>query len=218
MRNNFQAKANRIVKAAEDAAEAVAGAIGTPENPDVEFNPMADPEVVALVKEIEAEAAKIHSVQELSRLQQKLMRLLTMAMARSPIKTWTSLADASANLYRMILYARRVEADMPAMQDPAIIRQEAARQLLEEVASVLNSEEQRILGGMLEVAADRLGQKNGVQMIAHEVPADDKDDAIDAPAIPDMPAPPTVPIGSPKPPQEPVAAGSAAAGGKKNPW
>lgn len=173
IRSSFHGKATRIADAAQSAAAAVIGAvraeapIGSPDNPEIPVLPENDSEVQDLLQEIEDEARNIHSVGELSRLQNKLMRLLTMAMARNPMRSWVALADASANLFRMILYARRVEADMPTKNDPAVLRQEAGRQMMDEVASVLDKDEQKALGILLQAAAERLAAKRGMPLITH---------------------------------------------------
>ena len=74
---------------------------------------------------------------------------------------------------KLTLQLARVEAEMPTQPNPIIVRQQAAKQLMRELGSVLSIEEQRVMGEMIQVAATRLAAQNGVSASPESIAVDD---------------------------------------------
>ncbi|HLA78709.1 MAG TPA: hypothetical protein VJU18_14110, partial [Vicinamibacteria bacterium] len=168
----FSAKARVMVADAKEAVGSLTKAMSGQKPADEaevdgvpvrsQLDPMADPKVRELMAEIEGMALTGRSMSDLHRLQQTLGRLLTVVMARAPIRSWNELGEVAASFYKMILYSRRVEAEMPPNQDPVALRQEAGRQLMQELGGVLTPEEQDQMGRLMQAAAGRLQARRGL--------------------------------------------------------
>jgi hypothetical protein len=154
------AQINHAAKGMEQVAIGAAGALIRAQDPPLSpsDNPGNDPEVKAILAEIRELSPQVRNTQGMVRLQEVLLRLLTLILAKSPVKSWTGLSTAVESLHRMILFTRRVEADMPPHQDPIAMRQDAARQMMREIGEVLTKDEQQALADILQKASDRLGR------------------------------------------------------------
>lgn len=156
-----------IIKAA--AAQALtsnagdkAGSIIDPEDIKT-WNPMADPEVLALVEEIRREAKLITQHSDLSALQRKLVKTSILIATKMPVYTWESLNSIMDSLSRALLWTRKVEADLPQSKaDPVLLRQEAGRQLMHELREVLDPAEQQALATLVMTGANRIMAKKGL--------------------------------------------------------
>lgn len=60
---------------------------------------------------------------------------------------------------------------MPAAYDPVVLRQQAAQQMMREIGSVLNHDEQVELARMLTVATERLMARRGSEALPVSVAA-----------------------------------------------
>lgn len=149
--------ADTIGRSAERAVEAAAAAVGAVV-PGI-LDPKKDPQICALLTRINEAVPEAGTMADLARVQRLLLKLLTSILDKAPIKSWDSLGSAAAEMYRMLLYARRVEADLPPSHDPVALRQDAARELLQELGAVLTKEEQDQVNGLLREAARRLKAK-----------------------------------------------------------
>lgn len=115
---------------------------------------MADPELRPLFDELWEGLRTARTAQDMARLRPLLLRLHAMTALRFPVAL--DLLQVLAEATKLVLTTQKVEAELPAASDPVVLRQQAARQLMMEVGSVLNHDEQDELARMLKVAADRL--------------------------------------------------------------
>lgn len=121
------------------------------------WNPLTDEEVSKLLAEIGEEARAVTGHSDLSGLQRKLSRLSVIVATKMPVQTWETLQSMLEALSRNILWARKVEADMPpSPHDPILLRQEAGRQMMKELKSVLSAEDQAALAIIMKRGADKL--------------------------------------------------------------
>ena len=69
---------------------------------------------------------------------------------------------AIESLSRAMLWARKTEASLPkTAADPIALRREAAAQMMRELRSVLNVDEQATLARVMKIGADRLVERHG---------------------------------------------------------
>jgi len=150
--------ATSVLKETEAVAEAMTRARATaPAFDDPQSNPLADPEIAQALAEIEAEALAISPHSNLTSLQRKLSRLAVLIATKAPIRSWPSLQVSIESLSRAMLHARKVEAELPPTgADHALLRKEAAAQMMKELKSVLSVDEQAELARLVKVGADRL--------------------------------------------------------------
>ncbi|MEK7215804.1 MAG: hypothetical protein AAB289_09455, partial [Chloroflexota bacterium] len=129
-----------------------------------ESGPRADPTVRALMGQLE-EMARGTAAFDMTKASRVFLQIMTIALVRVAAEgNWVDLRRNAAKLHKLILQARKLESKLPPAHDPVTLRQEAARQLMQELGSVMTPEEQNLLGGMLQVAADRLQAKRaGIQ-------------------------------------------------------
>ena len=145
------------VSAAMDRAAARTGQVMDPK-----LDPMKDAEIVTLINDMVSEARIMTAHSDLQVLQRKLMRVAVIVNGRAPVQSWAGLALVMEGLSRTILYARRVEAEIPSSSaDPVLLRREAAGQLMRELKSVLTPEEQNTLATIVKAGADRLMKRGG---------------------------------------------------------
>lgn len=115
---------------------------------------MADPELRPLFDELWEGLRTARTAQDLARLRPLQLRIHGMTALRFP---WAlDLLQVLVEATKLVLSTQKIEAELPIDRDPAHLRQQAARQLLMEAASVLNASEQDELGRILRVAAERL--------------------------------------------------------------
>ena len=145
--------------AAAARGELVALADGTLIDPQVvrNWNPLKDEEIAALVDEVHREARQITQHSDLTALQRKLAKVSILVSTKMPVYTWESLQTILDGLSRTVLWARKVEADIPQSgADPVLLRQEAGRQLFRELRDVLSKEDQEALAVIVKRGADAI--------------------------------------------------------------
>lgn len=120
---------------------------------------MADPELRPLFDELWEGYRVARTAQDVARLRPLLLRLHGMTAVRFP--TALDLLQVLADATKLVLTTQKVEAELPAANDPVVLRQQAARQLMMEIGSVLDHDEQDELARMLKVATDRLMAQRG---------------------------------------------------------
>lgn len=127
-----------------------------------DLNPLADHEIRQALDDIQRVALDMTAHSDLTGLQRKLARLSILVAAKAPIYSWPGLRDAIEGLSRAMLHARRVEARLPETgADPVVLRKEAASQMMRELKSVLNPEEQAVLARVMKAGVDRLMKGQG---------------------------------------------------------
>lgn len=203
---NLPPKGVRATKAMKIRAQLVQAAMPAADGvPDPRTPWLADPDIRPVFDLYWSGLKAAQKGEDLVRLRPIQLKLHAMVAAKYPwaVDCLRTLAETS----KLLLFAQKVEATMPPAHDPAVLRQEAAKQLMLEIASVMSQEEQRALGDMIKVAADRLALKKGQPLMPTTMP--------EPPERVDPPFPgqgtvqtsvPAVPAGAPQPKAE------------KNPW
>lgn len=145
------------------------GAAG--EEPGEEVPPwMADPELRPLFDELWEGLRMARTAQDLARLRPLQLRIHGMTALRFP---WAlDLLQVLAEATKLVLTTQKVEAELPAANDPVVLRQQAAQQLMREIGSVLGPDEQDELARMLRVATDRLMARRGWEALPASVAGD----------------------------------------------
>ncbi len=152
LRGPIKANARSITAATLQAISAVGqGSV----SPDGQFDPKSDPEVARVLALIQETTADVRSTPDLARLQRLILKLLVLILAKAP-HTLTSMFGSAMELYKLTVFTRKVEAELPVTFDPITIRQDATRQLLQELGAVLTKEEQETVNGLLREAARRV--------------------------------------------------------------
>lgn len=157
-RGPFRAGARDIARSTVRAVEEIGklAGLGTPGVRRDVASPTDDADVAGVLDEIRRLSLETRTTADMAKLQVPILRLLCLLTAKAPHHTYWSLFGSAQELFRLILCARKVEGDLPPAHNPATLRQEAARQLMQELGSVMSHEEQQVFGRMLNVAADRI--------------------------------------------------------------
>jgi len=141
---------------------------GTLVDPQVvrNWNPMKDPEIAALVEEVRREARMITQHSDLTAIQRKLAKVSILVSTKMPVYTWETLHTIIEGLSRSVLWARKVEADIPQSgADPVLLRQEAGRQLFRELKEALSKEDQEALAVLVKRGADEIMRNKGIPVV-----------------------------------------------------
>lgn len=145
-------KAGRLQRVSAQLLRTAGTADGAPGEPLPPW--MADPDLRPLFDELWQGLREARTGQDIVRLRALQLRLHTMVALRYPMAV--DLLQVLAESAKLVLAAQKVESELPPAHDPAVLRQQAARQMMMELGSVLGPTEQDELGRMLQVAADRL--------------------------------------------------------------
>lgn len=130
--------------------------VGTAE-PRVPPGPLEDPEIAAIMADLQEEARRLGPGSDMASINRKLARLSLLLAAKAPAQTWESLEERVAALSRATIWMRKVEAELPAPPvDQQQLRREAATQMMKELKSVATAEEERELATLMKRLSDRL--------------------------------------------------------------
>ncbi|MFC1678637.1 hypothetical protein ACFL2T_00255 [Elusimicrobiota bacterium] len=129
---------------------------------------LTDPEVAPLCRTYWQTLQDARTAQDLYSLRPLQLRLCAVLAFRYPQAE--ALYRDLADMAKILLQSQRVEADMPTRSDPVHLRQEAARQMMIELGSVLTREEQETMSRLIRVGAERMARKNGQSLIGARMP------------------------------------------------
>jgi len=137
-------------------ASAVTGTL-MPPGFDKRWDPMQDQDIALGFTEVMEEAKKMTAHSAIRPLRRKVLRLALVIAMKSPAYTYQTAGVTLETMASALLAVERVEGDLPqGGADPMTLRREAGTQLMNELKSVLNHEDQQTLARLITVGAAKL--------------------------------------------------------------
>ncbi len=112
-----------------------------------------------LVQQIDDTVSKSNNQLDLEALQGLFLRLLTFILCRKPHTSWIDLSDETEDLFQLVIKSREIQEISSGKECHTISIHAEARNLIQEIGSVLSEEENRKLNDLLVIASDRFTKK-----------------------------------------------------------